>query len=370
MTPTADADDTVCFVSLPAYGYFVPESDIAPGGAERQLYLLGQELQSAFDVHFVVGDYGQSRTVYRDGVSLHRAYTPSEAPVWQQTAALLRAMRRADADVYVYRGFPRKAAVTYGMARILGKRWVYNLAADRNVDAHPDQLSFPLNLLFRRSLADADGIIAQTPYQRTRLRERFGVDATVVPNGYPPAEEHTPYGERKYFLWVGRLEQAQKRPHLLLQLAEALPGCEFVLAGPDGSSEEYNERIARRASQLDNVTNLGRVDPDRIYEQYRHAKALVNTSAHEGFPNTFLEAWRYGTPVLSLDIDPSRFLRGQEAGFANGEFETLEGLVRILDDSVACRRVFGEHVREEFGATLTISEAAAQYAEALRAALR
>ncbi|WP_254822897.1 glycosyltransferase family 4 protein [Haloglomus halophilum] len=370
MTPTAPTDDTVCFVSLPAYGYFVPESDIAPGGAERQLYLLSQELRSVFDVHFVVGDYGQPRTMYRDGVTLHRAYTPSEDPVWQQTAALFRAMRRADADLYVYRGFPRKAAVTYGMARLLGTRWVYNLAADRNVDSHPDQLSLPLSVLFRRSLADADGIIAQTPYQRTRLRERFGVDATVVPNGYPPAEEHTPYGEREHFLWVGRLERAQKRPHLFLQLAEALPDCEFVLAGPDGSSEEYNERIARRASQLDNVTNLGRVDPDRIHERYRRATALVSTSAHEGFPNTFLEAWRYGTPVLSLDIDPARFLRGQEAGFADGEFDTLEGLVRMLDDSVACRREFGRHVREEFEATLTISETAAQYADALRAALR
>jgi glycosyltransferase involved in cell wall biosynthesis len=365
-----DTDDSVCFVSLPAYGYFVPESDIAPGGAERQLYLLSQELQSVFDVHFVVGDYGQPRTTYRDGVTLHRAYTPVEDPVWHQTTALIRAMRRADADLYVYRGFPRKAAVTYGMARTLGKRWVYNLAADRNVDAHPDQLSFPLKVLFSRSLAAADEVIAQTPYQRARLRERFGVDAAVVPNGYPPAEEQTPYGEREYFLWVGRLEREQKRPHRFLQLAEALPDCAFVLAGPDGSSQAYNERIARRASQLDNVTNLGQVDPDRIHERYRHARALVNTSTHEGFPNTFLEAWRYGTPVLSLDIDPSRFLRGQEAGFADGEFDTLEGLVRMLDDSVACRREFGRHVREEFEATLTISETAAQYAEALRAALR
>lgn len=370
MTRAAHTDGTVCFVSLPAYGYFVPESDIAPGGAERQLYLLSQELQSAFDVHFVVGDYGQPRTVDRDGVTLHRAYTPTEDPVWKQTAGLLRAMRRADADLYVYRGFPRKAAVTYGLARILGKRWVYNLAADRNVDAHPDQLSFPLSVLFRRSVRDADGIIAQTPYQRTRLRERFGVDAPVVPNGYPPAKEQVPYEEREQFLWVGRLERAQKRPHRFLQLAETLPDCEFVLAGPDGSSEAYNERIAGHASRLDNVTNLGRVDPDRIHERYRRAKAIVNTSAHEGFPNTFLEAWRYGTPVLSLDIDPSRFLEGQEAGFANGDFKTLEGLVRMLDDSVACRREFGRHVRRGFEATLTISETAAQYGDALRAALR
>jgi glycosyltransferase involved in cell wall biosynthesis len=33
------------------------------------------------------------------------------------------------------------------------------------------------------------------------------------------------------------------------------------------------------------------------------AVALVSTSSHEGMPNTFVEAWGHGVPVLTLSFD-------------------------------------------------------------------
>jgi hypothetical protein len=52
---------SLCFVLPSAYGYFDDEVD-AVGGAERQLSLISRWLVDRFDVHFVVGDYGQPRT--------------------------------------------------------------------------------------------------------------------------------------------------------------------------------------------------------------------------------------------------------------------------------------------------------------------
>ena len=117
----------VAFVHLFSYGYFNTDAEITGGGAERQLYLLSQRLAADFDVHFVVGDYGQPRVEQRDGIILHRAYQPTPdagpADTVRQLVRLFTAMHDTDAELFVLRGSPRKALVTYGIARMLGAKW-------------------------------------------------------------------------------------------------------------------------------------------------------------------------------------------------------------------------------------------------------
>ena len=46
-------------------------------------------------------------------------------------------------------------------------------------------------------------------------------------------------------------------------------------------------------------------ESDKLFEG---ALVLLNTSEFEGFPNTFLQAGKYGVPVLSLSVDPDEFI--------------------------------------------------------------
>lgn len=364
------AEPSVCFVSLAAYAYFDPDAGASPGGAERQLSLVGTELADEFDVSFVVGDYGQPACERRDGVVLHRAYTPAaEASVPRrgaQLVALYRAMRRADADVYVFRGEPLRAAVTYGLARVLGRRMVYNLARDSQATASSEG---PAGALYRRVLAGADGVVAQTPFQRRELRRSNGIDATVVPNGYPATESALPHEEREFVLSVGRIDRDQKRPHLFLELARRLPEEQFVLVGPRTDDDAYCDRIAREASELDNVAYPGVVDPEEVLEYYERAVALVNTASQEGFPNTFLEAWRVATPVLGLDVDPARYLDSDPGVCADGDLDRLVDLTADLADSVDRRRRLGDRARAHFEQTYRLSVVADRYATLLRRCL-
>ncbi len=373
---------SVCVVSLIAYTYFRNVDDISPGGAERQLYLLSQQLRDEFDVHFVVGDYGQPKTERRDGVTLHRAYTPTDEQAAYRRlpdlARLFDAMRRADADVYVFRGDRLKATLTYAFARLLGSEWVYNLAVDSHAESDADRTD-PVAMAFRRVIRDADGIVAQSPRQQRRLRESFGVESTVVPNGYPPVEEDasradadgeaaSPGTDDEFFLYVGRINREQKRPHLFLDLAERLPDVRFLLVGAEENDPAYYDRIARRADRLDNVRFPGKVPPDEVYDYYDRAYALVNTSTQEGFPNTFLEAWRSETPVVSLDVDPGRFLGGESVGYADGDFERLTAIARRLADTPDLRESLGARGRDHFEKHFRISVTAERYADVVRSA--
>jgi len=368
------ADARLCFVLPSAYGYFAPDGGPVGGGAQRQLSLLARELTDDFDVHFVVGDYGQPAREVRDGVVLHRSYRPDSGsaglrqPI--ELARLLGAMRRADADIYVYRGRPWKAAFVYLAVRLLRKRFVYNVANDPNLTTQPAALSAPVRWLFRRALEDASAVVAQTDRQVSLLRSEYGVEGVRVPNGYPPAEDVRPQDEREHVLWVGRLDERQKRPHRYLDLAERVSDVEFLLVGPDGGDDAYNRRIHDRAASLSNVTDLGTVPPDEIHVCYRDALALVNTSAYEGFPNTFLEAWRYETPVVSYEIDPGRFVEGAIGGCVDGNFDRLVELTEAVATSEARRRDLAEPPARYFESYLTIDAVARAYGDVLATVCR
>ncbi|MDS0282277.1 glycosyltransferase family 4 protein [Haloarcula onubensis] len=365
--------ERICFVLTSAYGYFEPSVEAVGGGA-RQLSFISRELTDTFDVHFVVGDYGQPRTEQVDGVTLHRAYSPSPdtSPLRKplQLLKLLRAMRAANADIYVYRGRPYQAAIIYALTRLLDGKWVYNLANDPNIGEQPAALSPWMRKLFVRALHDATTVITQTNGQATKLQAEYGIQSTVIPSGYPEADDISGHDEREYVLWVGRLDPKQKRPHLYLDLAAACPDVSFVMIGPEGQDEQYNQRIADRVRELENLDYLGSVDPAHIHEYYREAIALVSTAAFEGFPSTFLEAWRYETPVVSLDVKVSRFANLSEyEGDADGDFETLVELTRLLVSSPAARSRLSQPTSDHFTENLTLAQVVSQYRSTLERAL-
>ena len=82
---------------------------------------------------------------------------------------------------------------------------------------------------------------------------------------------------------------------------------------------------------------LGRLELNRLYHQ---AGVLVCTSSLEGFPNTFLEAWSVGLPVLTT-FDPDRIIATHHLGAVAADLAGLEGQLRGLfasDDVYTARR--------------------------------
>jgi glycosyltransferase involved in cell wall biosynthesis len=364
---------SVCFVSLSAYGYFDPSSysQTGAGGAQRQLYLISKEISDDYDIHFIVGDYGQADTENFDDITLHKSFRPVGSSLKKPIEALklFNTMKNVNADVYISRYAPYKSIVIYIIAKIIGKKFVINIANDKSVK-NLQRFSPYLRRIYRHTLINSNKIIVQTNYQQQRLKEFAGVKSSVVPNGYTKTDVSIGYKNRSCFIWVGRLHQEQKRPNLFVELAKRVPEANFLLIGTRGT-EQYREYLKKEITSIENMDYKFDVDPNKIHQYYQQSIALVNTSRYEGFPNTFLEAWRVGTPVLGLDVNPDRFLQQDETtDFHAGDLEILSQIIRKLNCDKEYQNRVSRTVKEEFEQKYSIDKLAGRYIKEIEDAVR
>ena len=348
----------VCFVSPKIHNFLAVGETSGAGGAERQQYLLGKELlDRGHQVSLVTRNFDGGESHERtEGFDVWKTIPDvrgvGNAPL--KAIRVLRTLRRVGADVFYVRGNDFLCMVTSAYCRLSSSRFVYAVSSDADIE--PEHLSkyHPIRRrAFVTAVRDADRVVAQTDHQWEVLKVEHGVEAAIVQNGYhvPDCSELLSPDEREFVLWVGRMDREQKRPERFFRLARALPGYEFVMVGPPNDDEpSYFERLETEARDIPNLQFEGLVEPDAVDDYFRRASILVNTSEYEGLPNVFLEAWRYGTPVVSLRYTFDGKLDDDDIGVHSGSMERLvEDVERLLRDGAERERVGSagrRHLRE------------------------
>jgi glycosyltransferase involved in cell wall biosynthesis len=150
-------------------------------------------------------------------------------------------------------------------------------------------------------------------------------------------------------VWVANIKPA-KRPEALLEIVNAFPDhwdAHFIMVGRGGDRKPYASMI-RTASRRASFDYLGELPVSTVEKLFESAHCLVNTSAVEGFPNTFIQSWCRRTIVASLTIDPDQTL--SELG--NG----------LLEDSPSELAAAIDEVRNDFAKFDSITERAYRYA--------
>lgn len=365
---------SICFVAPGAFGAVADRPDIARiGGAEVQQTLIARALvQRGYRVRFITGDHGQQDGLDCGGIQLFKMCARDDGlpglrflhPRW---TSLVRALRRAAADVY----YQRAAGVETGQValwcRANARAFVFAAAVDD--DCSPD---LPLlrgdpraRWLYRFGLKRADRVIAQTQTQIHMLRDSFGVPATLIrscsadpPNGSSRGDAR-PTGKSGNLLWVGRLAP-QKRPDRLLDLAQACPRLPFEMVGAANDDSRYARDVRDRAQRLPNVALRGHVPHQEMGECYARAALLICTSDSEGYPNTFMEAWARGIPTVST-VDPDNVVTANRLGAIGGDVDALVREIRRLLKNDGERRACGQRARRFFLDQHTVAACADAY---------
>jgi glycosyltransferase involved in cell wall biosynthesis len=101
------------------------------------------------------------------------------------------------------------------------------------------------------------------------------------------------------------------------------------------------------SNDVPNLDFFGSADRLQLRELYLSAMALCCTSHYEGFPNTFIEAWSLGLPVLST-VDPDGVIARHNLGAHVSGLNELRDRVQELAGSPGNRDAIAENARAYF----------------------
>lgn len=210
----------------------------------------------------------------------------------------------------------------------LGIPFVNIVACDTDADGrYKDLLRYIEIKLYEYAIENAEQIIVQNNYQKKEIHKKWKDKKIALvhnpffyENALPKIE---PKNKRTYIAWIGRFQYQKNLPDLLNIIKET-PNMEFRIAGTlSAKSSSSIKKTVEDIANCKNVKLLGYISRSGIIPFLANALVLLNTSHYEGFPNTFLESFAAGTPVVTNRIDPDNIITNNEIGIVAQNCEEI-----------------------------------------------
>jgi glycosyltransferase involved in cell wall biosynthesis len=127
-----------------------------------------------------------------------------------------------------------------------------------------------------------------------------------------------------------------------------------MIGGTQPGFETLYREIVARAGTLPSLVFHGPVPYHAVNEFYERAAVFVNTSDSEGFPNSYLQAWARGTPVVAF-FDPDGVIAREGLGYVASDLDDMRAAIaRLLASETAwselserCRRYMEREYSEK-----------------------
>ena len=337
---------SICFVGLDNLPVLAREYNHHPIGGEpvQQTLLALAFARRGYPTSMIIGDYGQADGTQWHGVRTYKAYRPRAGipvvrfvhPRW---TGLWSALKRANAEVYYTSCSGAQVGQLAMFCRQHGRKLIFRSASDGDCAAELPLIQYWRDKqLYAYGLRRADAVLTQSHKQFHAMRSSFGVDSTIA-NMLVDFGAVRPFSERDIdLLWVSNI-RSLKRPELFLDLSERLPHLRaHMMGGPMSGAQALFDATQARARQLSGVTFHGRIAYHDAKPFYERARILINTSDIEGFPNTYLQAWSCGVPVVSF-FDPDHLIEREGLGRVPKSLDEMTGaVVELLRDETAWQR--------------------------------
>jgi glycosyltransferase involved in cell wall biosynthesis len=263
----------------------------------------------------------------------------------------IQVYKEVDADIYCVFGVSNFSAEVAAFCKAFDKVFVLFLGSgsdDSEDYFHNSKKVNPygsLGELCYYAIRKADFLVAQTRSQQVIFKERFQKKSTVISNPIDLSNNKVVNqinNNEKYALWIGKSDRV-KQPEIMVKLAYIFKETKFIMILNCSDLNIFRKIIINIPK---NVEVIERLDFESTDNLFRKALVFINTSVFEGFPNTFLQAGKYGVPILSLSVDPDDFIKRYSCGLvADGNFEQLSDGLRVIITDREKAREFSHNVK-------------------------
>lgn len=314
------------------------------GGAELQISLLAKALALKGHEVVIVDPAATESFVNSDGIKL------INVPNWNKgikgirlfqyrVPALKEIFANQNADYYYVRMRTYFHLLPYLVSKKMKSKFILSIACDLDVASLWKKfkyeyrtnfnlfrfltLSLPSDLVFNYLLKRSDYVILQHSGQvlnRSSTKGKIVIFSNIFDFEIVKEIKGTSKG---YFVHPGALN-ILKGSHNLNQLINILDKKDsIVIIGQP--TDKKSKKIYQFLKKKENVVLKGRLSHKETIQSIANAKALINTSNFEGFPNIFLEAWAIGVPVISLNVNPGNVLIKYNLGiYCNGDLNKMK----------------------------------------------
>lgn len=311
----------ICFVGLDNYPVLNPQKYTGYFGGEsvQQILLAKAFCDIGYDVSMIVKDHGQLNGELINGLRVWKTYKETDGIpvlrfVYPRMTSILSALKTTSADIYYQSCAGMLTGVVAWFCRRYHRKFVFRLAHDSDCIPGKQIISLARDRkIYEYGLRHADLIAAQGIKQVDLLHKNYRLHSIPINMAVElPAE--TEISARDIdILWVNNL-RSFKRPELVLKLAHLLPEYRIVMiGGPVPGCESLYEEIRTQARHVSNIEFLGSIPYNQVNNYFSRSRLFVNTSECEGFPNSFLQAWVRGVPVVSF-FDPDGLIAKETLG--------------------------------------------------------
>ncbi len=318
------------------------------GGVEIQTYLLAKYLaQAEWDVHFLAETENPDKAGNDenwDGIHVHWLKRKGQFHFIRYDIEVL--LNSLNPDFVYQRG---RSRITFSG---LGARWkkatrgklIYHCAEDNdfNFDFHTRQADSKRGLkkivwtlhgkladhYFKKTIKASDIVLSQTEFQKNLFKEKLGLESFILRSAHEIPDEPFTKSSPQIVFWIANVGR-RKQAELFVKLASSLQDtpAHFVMAGPI-PDEIYKKEILGEAASLKNFEYIGPLSWEESNKWFTKASLFINTTlpGREGFPNTYIQAWMRGVPVITLHCDPDGIIKKNGLGFCA---ETLDNMTRL-----------------------------------------
>jgi glycosyltransferase involved in cell wall biosynthesis len=323
------------------------------GGGELQIAFIARSLVASGHEVIVV-DYNTRESYvtpenikvipikgWHKGVRLLRTVT-------HRIPGLYKTLKQQNADIYYCRIRDFRHIIAWWVSRKVKAKFVLHMASDL------DALNFSnrwknyymaksanlwwlfsgmlIEVVYPFLLKNADLVLVQHAGQRNILLKKH-ISSVILLNiidvSLLPEPENKAHND---FIYVGWLDKRKGFPDFY-KLVESVPANKYRIVGPP--RDETGHHYFNKLKEFQNVSLMGELSHYNTLKEISGSRALISTSPSEGFPNVFIEAWAYGIPVISLNIDPGSVIEEEGLGIiAHGDMNRMvEALKKLPDDN-------------------------------------